>query len=137
MNRRCTTCYRVKPTEEFRGSIDPSTLTKTCQSCRTRVLEANRRRVAKNVRPGDSSHRFKTYGLTSFDYDNIVKAQEGKCAICKEPLTNVSVIDHCHGSRKVRGILCRPCNTGLGLFKDNTKHLLCAVEYLSKNSMVK
>lgn len=40
-------------------------------------------------------------------------------------------IDHCHGSKKVRGVLCDHCNKGLGFFKDNPTHLLRASDYVS------
>lgn len=40
------------------------------------------------------------------------------------------VVDHCHSSGEVRGLLCHNCNRALGLFKDSRENLLNAVEYL-------
>jgi hypothetical protein len=40
------------------------------------------------------------------------------------------VLDHCHKKNKVRGIICRDCNFGLGNFKDNIKTLIKAIKYL-------
>lgn len=58
-----------------------------------------------------------------------LKARQGTaCAICKEekPL----VIDHCHDQKKVRGLLCRECNVGLGNFRDSEELLRSAIAYL-------
>jgi hypothetical protein len=53
------------------------------------------------------------------------------CEICntKENL----VIDHCHDTKKVRGILCWSCNIALGHFKDSKTNLQKAMDYLWKN----
>ena len=39
-------------------------------------------------------------------------------------------IDHCHNTKKIRGLLCHYCNMALGLFKDNTDIMQKAIEYL-------
>ena len=44
--------------------------------------------------------------------------------------TSKAVIDHCHNTGKVRGILCHNCNVSLGLIKDNTQILLNMISYL-------
>lgn len=55
---------------------------------------------------------------------------EGKCEICNDP-SNL-VIDHCHNSKDVRGILCWSCNVALGHFKDSEERLTSALKYLCK-----
>ena len=75
------------------------------------------------------------FGLTPKDYENLLKVQDYKCAICESPLTfvkNSAVVDHCHGTNKIRGILCRSCNTGLGAFKDEKSFLAKAIYYLER-----
>lgn len=68
------------------------------------------------------------YGLSLMDYDNLVKKQEKKCAICaKVPI--VLCVDHCHTTGKVRGLLCHGCNLALGHFK-NERLLTAAKSYL-------
>jgi hypothetical protein len=42
-------------------------------------------------------------------------------------------IDHCHKTGKIRGLLCKNCNQGLGQFKDNIDLLLSAAKYLYEN----
>ena len=75
--------------------------------------------------------RFK-YGMSVEDYDKLYQDQEGKCAICGSNGQTVLYIDHCHSTNDVRGLLCQPCNSGLGMFKDNPELLNSAIAYLKK-----
>lgn len=74
------------------------------------------------------------YGISLENYDWLLKEQEEKCKICGNKTE--LVVDHCHKSSRVRGLLCNQCNTGLGCFKDNPESLLKAIEYLSNESGV-
>lgn len=70
------------------------------------------------------------YGITVEDYERILKAQDSKCAICRnQPETRLHV-DHCHETNRVRGLLCGTCNRGLGMFKDMHFYLDRAADYL-------
>ena len=40
------------------------------------------------------------------------------------------LVDHCHTSNEVRGILCLKCNMALGNFKDSIENLQNAIKYL-------
>lgn len=71
-----------------------------------------------------------TYGLKPEEYDQILMSQSGLCAICKGSLADYSVIDHCHATGKVRGVLCSRCNSGIGKFKDSPDILSSAIRYL-------
>ena len=54
------------------------------------------------------------YGITCTDYDRLLAAQGGQCAICrKPPRKNRLHVDHDHDSGKVRGLLCVSCNSKL------------------------
>lgn len=67
------------------------------------------------------------------DFKLMLKKQNGKCAICREPEVKRRMsVDHCHKTGKVRGLLCQMCNTSLGGFKDNPKLLKKAINYLNK-----
>jgi len=77
------------------------------------------------------------YKITQDDWDKLLKIQDGRCAICRQPSTAVIngrikrlAIDHCHETKKVRGLLCNSCNTGLGMFNDDWLVLDNAIEYL-------
>lgn len=75
--------------------------------------------------------------LTEAEVDGLIATQDGKCAICESVMTNSGIgsrrsqIDHDHVTGKFRGILCRHCNTGLGLFGDNPALLSKAIAYLA------
>jgi hypothetical protein len=88
--------------------------------------------------PDDSRapRRRTAHGLTSDERDALVRLQGGKCAICRRPDPRLQV-DHDHrhcpgptGCRQcVRGMLCRSCNSGLGLIE---AHLDRLVKYLDR-----
>ena len=54
--------------------------------------------------------------------------QGGACAICGE-VTELFT-DHSYRTGKTRGLLCRQCNTALGMLKDSPTRLRKALVYL-------
>jgi len=74
------------------------------------------------------------YGITLEDYDAILEEQAGLCAICFTPAEDerfgVLCVDHCHDTGRVRGLLCRCCNSGLGKLRDDPELCLQAYKYL-------
>lgn len=61
------------------------------------------------------------------------KLRTGKCEICGRYTTKRQV-DHCHRTGKIRGMLCRECNLGLGHFLDRPSVLRRAADYLESHS---
>lgn len=85
------------------------------------------------------------YGLSPNDYNLLLAQQSNSCKICgvaaeDAPLNGGGkqarplVIDHCHTTNKVRGLLCVKCNSGLGMFNDSQTRLASAISYLRENS---
>lgn len=78
----------------------------------------------------------KHYGITTAHRDQMLKSQGGRCAICRSDNSGRKnmdwCVDHCHTSKKVRGILCHPCNAVLGYAKDNAETLAAAIDYLDR-----
>ena len=70
------------------------------------------------------------YGITKLEFEKMEKKQNGVCAICFGKTKKLH-IDHCHKTKKVRGILCARCNLALGLFGDQIKYLENAISYLT------
>jgi hypothetical protein len=77
------------------------------------------------------------FGITLDAYNRLLEAQDGKCAICgakpkDRPHHRKLAVDHDHKTKKIRGLLCFHCNTGLGNLRDDPELLLKAVEYLKR-----
>lgn len=76
--------------------------------------------------------RLKKYGLDKTSYEVLLKKQKNNCAICLQEFVSTPHIDHDHKTGKVRGLLCYPCNSGLGQFDDKIDRLKRAIKYLTK-----
>jgi len=74
----------------------------------------------------------KKYGLTPEQFGEMLASQGNACAICRTAFSddNNPDIDHCHKTGAVRGLLCHPCNMGLGGFKDDPALLSAAAQWL-------
>lgn len=73
----------------------------------------------------------KRYGLLPEEYSKLVEASEDACWICGGQDEVRLCIDHSHREPQVvRGLLCRRCNKGLGLFLDDPVLLKAAARYL-------
>lgn len=72
------------------------------------------------------------YGITLEEFNSLFFSQNKRCKICNSTVSKGKgwTVDHCHKSGNVRGILCGPCNSGLGLFNDNVGRLRKAITYL-------
>lgn len=76
-----------------------------------------------------SRARENRYGLSEEEYADLLSEQSHACAICSERM-DPACVDHDHETGEVRGLLCSPCNTGLGLFRDDPELLRAAIAYL-------
>lgn len=114
-----------------------------CKECRAEVERAyvarNREKVyQRNKAWRDAGGRRRStvaaYGITTEQYDEMLAAQEGVCAICKEPCPSGRslAVDHCHQTDVVRGLLCARCNSGIGQFLDSPERLRAAIKYLER-----
>ena len=125
--RICTKCYTYKPWSMFgfqQKGVNGHTA--ACRDC-------EQKRSAKWC-------RINVINAAPNEFENRLREQGGKCAICGIILklhgayNDSACLDHCHVTHKIRGILCRKCNLGLGDFKDSLGILLKAVEYKRKHS---
>jgi Recombination endonuclease VII len=74
------------------------------------------------------------YGLSREDYAALLARQGGVCAICAKPPEKTLCVDHCHTTGKVRGLLCRQCNFGLGCYGEDQAALIAALAYLGSGA---
>lgn len=82
------------------------------------------------------------YGMTQDQYDELLAAQNNRCAICRNkfvPGSNLTkaCVDHDHAGGNVRAILCGSCNLGLGHFKDDKRLLVEAIRFLEQHSFAR
>jgi hypothetical protein len=73
-----------------------------------------------------------SYGLTKEQYIDLKTKCNNACSICGNKERKLCV-DHNHTTGKVRGLLCKSCNSGLGIFKDSPEVLKVAIKYLENN----
>lgn len=150
--RRCISCKAVKAETQF--SVQTRARYGLAGRCKDCINEQNRTYYHANkdpvqVREKSLAQYYKDpievrrrkswlssikskYGLTVEQWTDLLCEQQGRCEICSEPMTghkNV-VVDHCHTTGKVRGLLCSQCNVGLGSFKDDPVRLAAAIDYL-------
>ena len=136
--KTCTKCRHTKSIEMFsmqRGYADGRR--SQCKPCR-RDIEAERR-----LRPGyrrtnttvvDRARRIaKSYGVSLDEYKQLLLAQGECCALCERGAGwkyGVLVIDHCHATGRIRGLLCNSCNTALGKLGDTEEAITKALVYV-------
>jgi len=85
-----------------------------------------------------NAYLLRNYKITFRTYRLMLEDQGGLCKICgsegfvmnKDRHKMKLVIDHCHKTGRVRGLLCHNCNRALGLFKDSSAVLSKAIDYL-------
>ena len=133
----CCVCKLTKELAEFsfiRGKPYPR-----CKQC-------DRERKKKERQLRDHSHvdrkhwLKKAYGLTPDDYITMFDDAHGRCEICgvhQAELDYHLVVDHCHSNGHIRGLLCKRCNSALGLLDDDLERFDKCKEYLSARRLPK
>lgn len=109
----------------------------------SKVKEAAARCRQKNKAGLRDRHLRRKYGLSSAEYEQMLVAQSGLCAICREPETYVGrhgtpklAVDHDHQTGVVRGLLCWNCNVTIGKMGDDPKLLRAAADYLERTAPI-
>lgn len=73
------------------------------------------------------------YKMTTPEVSDMLEKQQNKCLICEDQITlkkYSGVVDHCHTSGEVRGILCFTCNAAVGLIERRPFALSNIVKYV-------
>lgn len=152
----CNRCKISKSFDEYhKVTANSDGMQTICKSCRTISLriwylknsDSIRARTKKYYhdnkdkrRSNNKNYTLKTrFSITLDQYNDMLIKQNNVCAICKKPETQIDprlnrikalAVDHCHNTKKVRGLLCNQCNTGIGMLKEDKKIFLSAMEYL-------
>ncbi len=155
IGKECTKCKLVKPLSEYYDDkrVKSDGKFAQCKACKIKrdgayqknLPESKKQERRLKYSTGDyakSANYKKLYGITLEDVKRMHQEQMGLCAnrgcgtnieIDRLPAhKNKAVVDHCHDTGKVRGLLCFKCNTSLGLLEDKNV-VLGLTEYLHKH----
>lgn len=107
-----------------------------CKKCVLRRAAESRKKTG--YKPSKEQNKRsalkQNYGITLERYNQMFADQNGNCAICGRNQSEFKyqlAVDHCHRTGKVRGLLCGPCNTGIGNLQDRPEVLKNALSYLT------
>lgn len=146
--KQCSLCKEVKPIIEFHKDKTRKDGHKyRCKTCWHKEClkwqHKNPKRYAEIRKRSYQKHRINRVlkdrcyqaGITVKEYLELFRTHNGKCDICGVShleLNQSLCIDHNHGTGKIRGLLCKTCNSILGFCKDNPVILENAIAYLRK-----
>lgn len=130
----CKACslHRRDSWSERKLEDDPEYFNKKASEWRAK----NPDKAKEHRRKSQLKYRYTQYGLTKESFEKLLAEQGGVCGLCcSVPDDGVWHIDHDSAFGKIdgrRGILCRACNTGIGMFKHDPERLELAIAYLDK-----
>lgn len=115
--KNCTVCGELKPRTDFYKGDKERWIRSACKTCFPDVQF--------------NGYLTRTYGINADDYGAMMERQGGVCAICSGVNKDRRlVVDHCHETGDVRGLLCIRCNRALGMFEDDPALLELAALYV-------
>lgn len=135
----CKACFSARAKARYAEKSDEiKAYVKRWQQENAEYVNAYRRKRnatrRKEIREG---HLRRTFGITLDDYDEMLDAQGGACAICRRPPAEGKSlhVDHDHATGVVRGLLCFTCNGALGMLSENEDTIACALAYVSASGV--
>lgn len=155
----CSSCKIEKEITEFsKDKNEKDGYTYNCKVCRNKrynewaknnkekIRERNYQKKEKRkeyyqsdrgIESSRRAHLKRKYNMSLEEYNDILKKQNGICAVCGESencnRNKFLAVDHCHDTNKIRGLLCTNCNRAIGLLKENIETLYKIIEYLKKH----
>lgn len=118
--KQCTKCHQMKDSYTKWSK-------NWCKDCRNaysrQYMKITHRFNARRA------HLKSTFGLTIEQWDKILIEQNGRCKLCQK-ITIELCVDHDHITKQIRGLLCRKCNSAIGLLQDNPYIVYRAYKHL-------
>lgn len=148
----CKECYREWHRERYTPKDGADDAPRACVVCGASYRPRARRpskfcsaeckaKERKESGAQRDRHLLRKFGITAADYDRMLAAQGGGCALCgRRPEDQAARyksflhVDHDHATGRVRGLLCAEHNLLLGRFDDNPALLRQAAEYLEAHA---
>lgn len=147
-SRRCRTCKSLLARESrLRNALKPIAsiqLADTCASGHpldpaTVLIWSGEVRCPQCRQQTIKKSRMKHYGITEDEYNELLERQDYRCCICEVEFATLGTqpaIDHNHDTGAVRGLLCRPCNLGIGNLRDDLDNVQRAYKYLLAHKLL-
>ena len=135
--KTCKICGETKPfTEYYKTNKTGKYYHGKCKSC---FVAKQQEGYTKEI-GRDKNLRY-TYGITLQQYNTMLLEQNYQCKVCgttdpggrqsgRGGSADTMVVDHCHETGRVRGLLCHRCNRCLGLLSDEVTVLRNMIKYL-------
>ena len=157
--KKCSSCKEEKPLSNFHKRLDGTqTYCKDCTKLRDakrwhnmdgsqkeeRTAALKRNYEKHNIRYRNSFH-LREHGISVEDRQQIFDTQEGRCDSCGDVLKVRTrknrrtengwrgELDHDHTTGKIRALLCLPCNTALGLLRDDPIRIEALLGYIRRH----
>lgn len=132
--KTCARCSEIKVNSDFnKAKANKDGLSSYCRPCGKEASReyrtTNKVTIAKKDR---EKHLLRKYNLTTEDYEDLLKLQNGMCANLDCLISIDLVVDHCHYTGTVRGILCSKCNVAIGLAANDPDILRGLANYLER-----
>jgi 5-methylcytosine-specific restriction endonuclease McrA len=137
MERICDRC-KERP-NLAKGLCDRCYAFESYQKNREHKLALKRAWVSKNKEKVRAAKRnsalLRNYGITQQEYEDLLTKQQKCCKVCGRPDSGrpnmpTLVVDHCHKTNRIRGLLCSPCNVAIGMLQDSPTLLTKLKVYL-------
>ncbi|MBP7709873.1 MAG: endonuclease VII domain-containing protein [Rickettsiales bacterium] len=126
----CTKCGCEKPISYFHKMRD--TKRSDCKECRNSYLREWSRKNPEKKR----EQKYRTrYGITLKQYEELLALQNHTCAICGKgehvrKNDKYFLVDHCHKTGEVRGLLCHRCNQAIAQLNEDPSSSLRLIKYI-------
>lgn len=152
MTRVCLNCKETKPLSavyfhrQASGRAGFRSICKPCAMSRKPKWSEKDNERCKALYVSSPRYRWskleaglrKSYGIDSEDWARMFEKQKGCCGICLDRLVvnndRLTHVDHNHTTGKVRELLCRKCNSFIGLARESAKILKSALAYLERHN---
>lgn len=140
----CKSCDKDKPLSEFGQKFSKQNnkyyYVSRCRPCAAEYQREYNKSNRQKINSYALKYRLRdNFNMEVSQYQDMLDAQDGKCAICLRSFTGMNLaVDHDHSccpgktscGKCVRGLLCNSCNGALGMVADNVNTLRNMIQYL-------
>jgi hypothetical protein len=136
----CAKCHIPCALDDFRFKSDrakfksnPSARPHSyCIDCSRKAVYASRKADPESTKATAWRSRIKLkFGMTEAQFNELLRGQQGRCAICAKAGVRLDV-DHCHLTGRVRSLLCMSCNSAVAFTKESLEIVDAVRRYVSE-----